>query len=99
MDNEQKKKELQQQYDAYRKVVAKQRNLKSDGDAIVREFEKEGITHNTDIESVEGLGDLIHNILNRVGITEDRFKKILGLKECNCNSRRKLLNKLVKFRS
>ena len=99
MDDEQKKQELQEKYDAYRKLVGKQRSLKNDGDAIVRELQKEGITQDTDMESIEGLGDLVHTILNRIGITEERFKKVLGLKECNCNARRKILNKLVRFRS
>jgi len=99
MNDEQKKKELQEQYDAYRKLVGKQRELRNDGDAIVRELEKEGITQDTDMEAIEGLGDLVHSILKKVGVTEERFKKILGLKECNCNARRKMLNKLVRFRS
>jgi len=43
------------------------------------------------------LGDLVHATLKKVGVTEERFKKIMGLKDCNCNKRRKLLNRIFPF--
>jgi len=97
MSDEQRKKELQEQYDAYRKLVSKQRGIKQDGQRLVNELEVMGITNDTDLEKVEGLGDLVHQALQSIGITEERFKQVLGLKECNCSARRKLLNKLWPF--
>jgi hypothetical protein len=98
MRKEKTKEELEEQYAAYRHAVKQNQELKADGEKIAEELEKAGVTFETDVESMEGLGDLVHSILNKVGITEERFKRILGLKHCNCNSRRKLLNKLVRFR-
>ena len=97
MDDEQKKKELQEKYDAYRKLVGMQRSLKRDGECLVDELGSSGVTLDSDLNKIEGLGDLVHAALNKIGITEERFKEVLGLKECNCNKRRKLLNKLVPF--
>ena len=97
MDDEQKKIELQKQYDAYRAIVKKQRSLKADGERIIDELESQGVTIETDVERLEGLGDLVHAALKKVGVTEERFKKIMGLKDCNCNKRRKLLNRIFPF--
>lgn len=46
----------------------------------------------------EGLGDLVHDALGVIGITEERVAKVTG-KKCNCSKRRKALNKLVPFKS
>jgi predicted flap endonuclease-1-like 5' DNA nuclease len=97
MDDEQKKKELQEKYDAYRKLVGKQRSLKQDGQRVVDELGNAGVTITSDLNKIEGLGDLIHATLNKLGITEERFKQVLQLKECHCNARRKFLNKLIPF--
>ena len=96
MDDEQKKIELQKQYDAYRKLVARQRSLQQDGERIVDELQSQGVTLET---KMDGLGDLVHATLKTLGITEERFKKILGVDECNCNKRRAFLNKLLPFKN
>jgi len=41
-----------------------------------------------------GLGDLVEYLLNKVGITEDRFKRWFRLKDCTCSYRKDWLNKL-----
>lgn len=94
---EQEKIDLQKKYDAYRELVGKQRDLKQDGQRLTEELSSQGLSENLKLEEFEGLGDLVHAALNRLGITEERFKQILGLQECNCSKRRKMLNKLVPF--
>lgn len=96
-DDKEKIEEMQRKYDAYRKVVYKQRSLNNDGQRITDELNEQGISLESDLEKMEGLGDLVHAALNKLGITEERFKEILGIKECNCSKRRRLLNKLVPF--
>lgn len=71
--------------------------LKQDGQRLVDELGNVGVTIESDLTKIEGLGDLIHATLNKIGITEERFKQVLQLKECNCNARRKFLNKLIPF--
>ena len=94
---EQEKIDLQKKYDAYRERVGMQRDLKQDGQRLTDELSSQGLSENLKLEEFEGLGDLVHAALNRLGITEERFKQILGLQECNCSKRRKMLNKLVPF--
>ena len=53
MDDEQKKKELQEKYDAYRKLVGKQRSLKQDGQRLVDELSKAGVTIDSDLVKIE----------------------------------------------
>ena len=94
---EQEKIDLQKKYDAYRELVGKQRDLKQDGQRLTEELSSQGLSENQKLEEFEGLGDLVHAALNRLGITEERCNQILGLEECNCSKRRKMLNKLVPF--
>ena len=42
----------------------------------------------------KGLGDMVAGTLAAVGITEERYKKATGKKECGCKRRRQMLNKL-----
>ena len=50
-------------------------------------------------EEVEGLGDVIENVLTKFGITQERVQKALGTKECGCSKRKKFLNHLFPFAS
>ena len=47
---------------------------------------------------INGLGDLVEYLLKKVGITEERVKRILGIKECGCKNRKDFLNKLFSWR-
>lgn len=67
-----------------------------DADKIINELKSQGITRENS-DQIEGLGDLVHATLNKLGITEERFKAALGLQECKCKERRKFLNKLMPF--
>lgn len=48
-------------------------------------------------EGVEGLGDVIENVLTKFGITQERVQKALGTKDCGCNKRKQFLNRLFPF--
>tara|TARA_B100001564_G_scaffold325476_1_gene307038 strand:- start:1176 stop:1430 length:255 start_codon:yes stop_codon:yes gene_type:complete len=61
-------------------------------DRAIFDMEMEGIHPDTADEV--GLGDMVEKTLNRMGITEERFKKWFNLKECNCSKRKKWLNKV-----
>jgi predicted flap endonuclease-1-like 5' DNA nuclease len=86
-------------YDAHKEEQRYRQALKDDAQKIIEELNDAGISQDSDLGEIKGLGDLIHSALNKVGITEERFKKILGLKECGCSARRAFLNKLVKFKA
>lgn len=45
---------------------------------------------------MNGLGDVIGEALNRVGVTEERVSKWLG-KPCGCRRRKRKLNRLSKW--
>ena len=46
---------------------------------------------------VEGLGDLVENVLTKFGITQERVQKALGTKDCGCDKRKQFLNQLFPF--
>ena len=71
-------------------------SVSQDADRLITELESHGATRQN-IPLINGMGDLIHTALNTLGITEERYKAILGLSECNCKARRKYLNKLIPF--
>jgi hypothetical protein len=48
---------------------------------------------------VEGLGDVIENVLTKFGITQELMQKALGTKECGCSKRKQFLNHLFPFAS
>jgi hypothetical protein len=41
----------------------------------------------------KGLGDYVESALQTIGITEERFSRLVG-KPCGCKKRKRLLNKL-----
>lgn len=88
---------VQAQFQDQKKQMAENADIKQDGQRLVDELGNAGVTIDSDLNKIEGLGDLIHATLNKIGITEERFKQVLQLKECNCNARRKFLNKLIPF--
>ena len=51
-------------------------------------------THKSYPREKKGLGDMVAGTLAAVGITEERYKKATGKKECGCKRRRQMLNKL-----
>jgi len=51
------------------------------------------------VESDEkGLGDVVEEVLQKFGITEERFKEWFNLKECGCTERKKWLNGLFSWK-
>jgi hypothetical protein len=46
---------------------------------------------------VEGLGDLVENVLTKFGITSEKVEKALGVQDCGCSKRKQFLNKLFPF--
>ena len=67
--------------------------IKNEMSDVIDELEKQGINFNTQDDEFTGLGDVVENTLKTFGITEERFKAWFNLKECNCNKRKKWLNK------
>ncbi len=74
-------------------------NIRTEMEPVIKELESKGIKFNTKEGEVEGLGDLVEATLQTFGITEERFKKWFGLKECNCSKRKKWLNNLFSWKS
>ena len=72
--------------------------IKGEMDDVINELEKQGVNFNTREEDYTGLGDVVENVLNTFGITQERFKSWFNLKECNCNKRKKWLNNLFSWK-
>lgn len=66
---------------------------KNEIDRVINTLESKGIHHN---DEYKGLGDVIEDTLNKLGITQERFKSFFNLQECDCNNRKKWLNSLFK---
>jgi hypothetical protein len=62
----------------------------------IAHLENEGVSLEN-AEQMEGLGDLLEKTFSTFGITEDRIKRLTGLKECGCTKRKKWLNKVFPF--
>lgn len=66
---------------------------------VISELEKRGIDVNSHMsEETKGLGDVVEEVLNKFGITEERFKSWFNLKECGCSKRKKWLNGLFSWK-
>jgi hypothetical protein len=66
---------------------------------VVDNIKDAGVTSENYQENTEGLGDLISNVLSKLGVTEETVKKWSGTQEgCGCNKRKKFLNTILPFR-
>ena len=74
----------------YRKESNNNRQIIEEMGPVIKELKKRNIKHNQDY--TVGLGDKIEEVLTMFGITEERFKAWTGLKQCNCEGRKKWLN-------
>lgn len=71
--------------------------MTKDMDTVIAELKQRGITPNTTETEVVGLGDIVEEVLNKFGITQERFKYWFNLSECNCTERKKYLNNLFSW--
>jgi hypothetical protein len=75
--------------------------VKQEINQVIADLEKQGIDVNAYLDGPNaertGLGDVVEKTLQKFGITEDRFKKWFGLKECGCSKRKKWLNGLFSW--
>ena len=67
-------------------------------DEVMKEVEKEGVNLNNYTDKQEGLGDLISNVMSKLGVTEENVQKWSGIGGCGCSARKKFLNKILPFR-
>ena len=75
-----------------------QRKIREEMDEVIEELESCGLQFNNNENEVEGLGDLVESVLSKFGITQERYKKWRGLKECNCTKRKKWLNGVLSWK-
>jgi hypothetical protein len=77
------------------------KDMKQEMNQVIADLQKQGIDVNTHLDGpnaeLTGLGDVVEKTLQKFGITEDRFKKWFGLKECGCSRRKKWLNGLFSW--
>lgn len=71
--------------------------IRNEIDPIIKELKDQGIKHNDDYDVV-GIGDAVESVLNKFGITQEKFKNFFNLKECNCTERKKWLNSIFYWR-
>jgi hypothetical protein len=67
-------------------------DMKEEINNVINELESKDIKRHSYITEPVGLGDIVEKALNKVGITEERFKKWFDLDECDCTKRKKWLN-------
>lgn len=68
-------------------------------DVFIEEMRSIGINQENVEAHSEGLGDTISKVLNKIGITEERFEKLPGIGGCGCSVRKAFLNKLFPYRN
>lgn len=74
-------------------------NIRQEINQAIEALQKEGVDVNSHLEDdTVGLGDVVENVLQKLGITEERFKAWFSLKECNCTKRKKWLNGLFSWK-
>lgn len=73
-------------------------DIRPEMDKVIAELKKEGIGYHAHMQpGTIGLGDVVESVLNRMGITQERFKYWFNLKACNCEERKKYLNNLFSW--
>lgn len=73
--------------------------VKDEINQVITELESQGVNVNSHLTgNTQGLGDVVENVLQKFGITEERFKQWFGLKECGCTKRKKWLNGLLSWK-
>jgi hypothetical protein len=72
--------------------------IRSEMQPVIDELKAKGIDFNASESDIVGLGDVVEGVLNKFGITQERFKSWFGLKECNCTERKKWLNNLFSWK-
>ncbi len=74
------------------------KEIKSEMDEAIKALEEKGVTFNSSEGEIQGLGDAVEDVLNSLGITQERFKYWFNLRECNCNERKQWLNNLFSWK-
>ena len=89
--------------------MSDQIQIKQELNKAIEELENAGIEVNSHMfnaevgkytidDEVYGLGDAVEKILNKIGITEERFKNWFNLNECNCSKRKAWLNNILSWK-
>lgn len=75
-------------------------DIRREMNLVIKELENLGVNNNshTTFQDTKGLGDVVEEVLNKFGITEERFKNWFQLKECNCSKRKAWLNNLFSWK-
>ena len=74
-------------------------DVKKEINQVIQELEKRGVNINSHVTNdTKGLGDVVEQVLEKFGVTQDNFKKWFNLKECNCTKRKKWLNGLFSWK-
>ena len=48
--------------------------MTEDMDNVIAELKKQGVSSTTTEDQIVGLGDIVESVLNKFGITQERFK-------------------------
>jgi hypothetical protein len=74
-------------------------DVRQEMDRVINELESKGVNFDTSSEELQtrGLGDVVEGVLNKFGVTQERYKEWFGLQECNCTKRKKYLNGLFSW--
>ena len=84
----------------YQKAIDYAKEHLSDEQAleVMAKFKEEGFdVYNINSDSA-GFGDILANILAKVGVSEEIIEKWSGIKGCGCDKRQKFLNRIFSLR-
>ena len=76
--------------------MSNHKNISDEIDEVSSDLANQGITTAPRADRT-GMGDIIEDVLNKCGITEERFKEWFNLKECGCSKRKKWLNSVFSW--
>ena len=54
-------------------------------------------SNNKEKTKSKGLGDTIEKFLLRLGVSKNRVRAIMGIKECGCDNRKEFLNRIFPY--
>ena len=69
-------------------------DVRPEMDQVINELESKGINSTMSKEELQnrGLGDVVEGMINKFGITQERYKEWFNLEECDCTARKQWLN-------
>lgn len=82
------------------RIIMEDGQIKENVVNAIESLKQEGVSINDfdNPEKATGLGDVVANVLDKFGLTQDYLQRALGFGwGCGCNERKSFLNKIFSF--